>query len=291
MTKLWVPGGAGMLGRAVVQVALQQGHAVVVTGRGVDIADESSVAAFVAAERPNWIINCAAYTQVDQAEREPELAHRLNADAPGVMGRVAARSGAFVVHVSTDYVFDGNSTVPWRVTDTPRPVSVYGASKLAGEQQLLAATAGACSIVRTSWLYGSGGKNFVATMLKLMAERDELRVVADQVGRPTSTSTLAGGLLAIAKTGTNGVIHASDDGPPVSWHGFAEAIRDQAIRLGMPMRTHTVHAITTADYPTPARRPAYSVFDLESYRAVAGPLEPWLQPLIQTMANWDKTAR
>jgi dTDP-4-dehydrorhamnose reductase len=284
MTKLWIPGGTGMLGQAVAHEARQRGLAVLATGRTLDIADENSVSAFIAQHQPELIINCAAYTQVDKAESEPAEAMRINADGPAVLGRAAARSGAFVVHVSTDYVFDGVGTRPWLPSDAPRPTSVYGRSKWLGEQHLQQATPG-CSVVRTSWLYGPGGKNFVATMLALMATRDELRVVDDQIGRPTSTPTLARGLVTVAMTRTAGILHASDDGTPTSWHGFATAIHTEAIRLGLPMRTQVLHAIPSSAYPTPAVRPAHSVFDLDHYRAVVGPLDPWPTPLARHLAT------
>jgi dTDP-4-dehydrorhamnose reductase len=268
-----------MLGTTLGALARADGWDVVATDREVDASDAAVVDDFVARHRPACIINCAAWTAVDLAETEQAAAAQANARLPGVLGAAAARIGARALHISTDYVFDGavpDPERPLREDDPTGPVSVYGATKLGGERAFLEATAGAGLVVRTSWLYGPAGKNFVTTMLKLMAERDELKVVADQRGRPTATSTLATALLALAGTKAGGVVHVADEAGPrgISWHDFAVAIRDGARQRGLPIRAHTIHAIPTSAYPTPARRPAWSVLDTTRYTAVTGKALP-----------------
>jgi dTDP-4-dehydrorhamnose reductase len=283
--KLWVTGAQGMLGRAVMAEATSHQMDVVGTGREVDVTDENAVHAWVHQHKPTLVIHCAAYTAVDKAEAEEELAMRVNAHAAGVVARASHDVGAHMVHVSTDYVFDGTARKPLRSDDKTGPVSAYGRSKLMGEQRVHDATHGAASIVRTSWLYGPHGKNFVATMVALMHSRPVLRVVDDQVGRPTSTATLASGLLRIAHRRVAGVVHASDAGEATSWHGFACAIHDELKRRGEVLQVERIEPITTAAYPTPARRPPYSVFDLEDYAAIAGPLTAWPEALRTYMSD------
>jgi dTDP-4-dehydrorhamnose reductase len=283
--RLWIPGGRGMLGTQLAARAIARGHDVVATGREVDAADPAVVAAFVAQHRPTLVINCAAWTAVDLAETEQAAAHRANVILPAVVGAAAARVGARVLHVSTDYVFDGAPPAPersLREDDPTGPVSVYGATKLEGERAFVQATAGLGAVVRTSWLYGPGGRNFVTTMLKLMADREELRVVADQRGRPTSTATLADALLRLIDADARGVFHVADDAGPrgISWHDFAVAIRAGALARGWPIKAHTIQAIPTSAWPTPAKRPAWSVLDTTRYTALTGhSLPAWEQTL------------
>jgi dTDP-4-dehydrorhamnose reductase len=267
---LWVPGGRGMLGTTLCARAQARGYEVVVTDREVDGADASVVDAFVRERRPTHVIVCAAWTAVDLAETEAASAHRANAVLPGVIGAAARRVGARALHVSTDYVFDGAVPSPERALredDPTGPVSVYGQTKLDGERSFLDATAGKGLVARTSWLYGPGGKNFVTTMLKLMAERDELGVVADQRGRPTSTTTLADALMRLLDVDAGGIAHVADEAGPrgISWHEFAVAIRAGALARGLPVKTQAIHAILSSAYPTPAKRPAWSVLDTTRY--------------------------
>jgi dTDP-4-dehydrorhamnose reductase len=272
---LWVPGGRGMLGTTLCARAQARGYEVVATGREVDGADAAVVDAFVRECRPTHVIVCAAWTAVDLAETESAAAHRANAVLPGVIGGAARHVGARALHVSTDYVFDGAVPAPERALredDPTGPVSVYGQTKLDGERAFLDATAGAGLVARTSWLYGPGGKNFVTTMLKLMAERDELKVVADQRGRPTSTSTLADALLRLLEVDAGGVAHVADEAGPrgISWHDFAVAIRAGALARGLPVKAQAIHAIPSSAYPTPAKRPAWSVLDTTRYTQLTG---------------------
>jgi dTDP-4-dehydrorhamnose reductase len=241
----------------------------------LDLADLDGLAQALDRIAPDVIINAAAYTAVDKAEDEPDAAQRINGDALTVMGAWARRHGARVVHYSTDYVFDGSARQPYREDDAPHPVSVYGRTKLAGEQALR--DSGARYLVfRTAWVYAARGKNFLRTMLHLGAERDELRVVDDQVGAPTPARLIADATmqalaqwLGDATPARDGVYHLVASGQ-VSWCGFARAIFERAHAAGLLPRVPQVAAITTADYPTRAMRPAYSVLGTARLRATFG---------------------
>jgi len=276
--RLLVTGAAGMLGRAVTAAAAAAGHDTVgATRADLDVTDADAVQAFVAAAAPDAIVNCAAYTDVDGAESERgELAAlAVNGIAAGHLARAASANGAHLVHVSTDYVFDGTKATPYVESDPVGPRSAYGRSKLAGEDAV-AGVSPDHAIVRTAWLYGAGGPSFPATMLRLAGERDEVRVVTDQVGSPTWTGHLAPVLVTIAERRQGGVQHAAGTGA-VSWHGFAEAIFAEA---GRPTR---VLPTTSADFPRPAPRPAFSV--LGSERADHLPLPPWREGLRAFLAT------
>jgi dTDP-4-dehydrorhamnose reductase len=210
---------------------------------------------------PDIVVNAAAYTAVDRAEGERELAFRINAEAPGVIARACAARGAWLVHYSTDYVFDGSASRPYREDDPVAPLGVYGASKYAGE--LAIGDSGARHLIlRTAWVYAAHGHNFLRTMLRLASERDVLRVVADQVGCPTPASLLADSTAQLLDRlpAHSATLHLTSTGQ-TSWHGFAEAIVEGAQARGLIARRPRVDAITTAEYPTPAARPAYSVLD------------------------------
>lgn len=256
-----------------------------------DLAEPAGVAAAVATVRPDVVINAAAYTAVDRAESEPELARTVNADGPAAIAQAAARAGAWLIHYSTDYVFDGSGSRPWREDDEPAPQSVYGATKLLGERGIRAS---GCRhvILRTSWVFGQQGGNFAATMLRLFGERHELKVVADQVGAPTSAEWLAA-LTArvlirlddtegngngrkdagVYGTGIHGTYHAALAGE-TSWHGYAVHLLEGARARGMRTVTRDIHAIPTADYPTPARRPLNSRLDCAKLDAIFGFARP-----------------
>ncbi|WP_041527415.1 dTDP-4-dehydrorhamnose reductase [Paracoccus aminophilus] len=223
-----------------------------------DLSDPAACAAAIRASGADAVINAAAYTAVDRAESEPDLAARVNGEAPGAMAAACAELGIPFVHISTDYVFDGSGTAPWRETDATGPLGVYGATKLAGERAI-AAAGGQWAVLRTSWVFSAHGANFVKTMLRLGAERDELRVVADQHGGPTPARDIAAACLTLAvgmkgDPEKGGVYHFSG-AADTSWAGFAREIMTQA---GLPCR---VTEIATADYPTPAQRPANSRLD------------------------------
>lgn len=229
----------------------------------LDLTRPEPARSLIRSLRPQLILSAAAYTAVDGAESAPALARALNADAPALLAAEAARLGAGIIHYSTDYVYDGAKRGPWREDDAPAPLSVYGATKLAGDEAVLGS--GARSVVlRTSWVYAAHGLNFVRTMLRLGREQERLRVVADQIGNPTWARELARASWIVAGRGLEpgGLFHAAGAGA-VSWHGFAERIFALARqrRIGAGLRVRAVEAIATADWPTPARRPANSTLD------------------------------
>jgi len=211
--------------------------------------------------QPRTILNTAAYTSVDHAEKDRGAAFAINASAVATLAGWAASNDCFLVHISTDFVFDGSKSVPYLPTDHVSPLSVYGSSKLAGETALQSQLPDRHAIIRTSWLYSEYGKNFVQTMLRLMKEQDELGVVADQVGSPTSTHSLVSLLLAILGQGIKPGIYHWTDGASISWYEFAQAIQQEAIDQGLLERKIPITPLTTKEYPAVAVRPAYSVLD------------------------------
>ncbi|HSF12904.1 MAG TPA: dTDP-4-dehydrorhamnose reductase, partial [Erythrobacter sp.] len=233
--------------------------------------DSAMLTARLVVEAPDVIINAAAYTAVDKAESEEALARAINSVAVATMVEAMAGTGGRVVHVSTDYVFDGHSAQPYVTLAERNPQSVYGRTKAEGEDHLRAEDL----LVRTAWVYEVGGANFVRTMIRLMNERDELSVVADQTGAPTWATGLARTIWALVEKGATGTFHHCDDGV-ATWHDFAVAIAEEAHALGLISRIPTIRPITTAEYPTPARRPAYSLLDCSATRALLGDTPvPW----------------
>jgi len=265
--RLLVTGAAGMLGRAVVTAATRLGHEVVALSRAeLDITDEDHVQRIVGAAEPRAIVNCAAWTDVDGAETAEATATAINGAGAGNVARAATEHGARVVHISTDYVFNGLNDVPWVESDAVAPIGAYGRSKLEGEREV-AAAAPEHAIVRTAWLFGAGGRNFVDTMLALGEEREEVSVVTDQVGSPTWTAHLAEGLVELAeRRGDVGIFHVAGAGA-CTWYELAVEVFDRA---GMSCR---VRPTTSEQFVRPARRPAYSV--LASERDEAPVLPPW----------------
>ena len=268
-----VTGAAGQVGFELVRALAPVGPVLATTRATLDLADLDAVRAVVRAAAPAAIVNAAAYTAVDRAESEPEAARRLNAVLPGVVAEEAARLGVPLVHYSTDYVFDGAEPAPRPVDAPTGPLNVYGRTKLAGEEAVRA-VGGRWLVLRTSWVYGARGANFLATMLRLAAERDVVRVVDDQHGAPTSSRFLADAtarLLGAALRGDPAApwgVHHLAAGGATSWHGFARAIFDGLAERGG--RVPRLEAIATADFPTPARRPRHSVLDTSSVRAASG---------------------
>jgi dTDP-4-dehydrorhamnose reductase len=269
--RILLTGATGQVGGELLETLKPLGEVIAPARSAMDLSNAASVREMIRAVRPRWIVNPGAYTAVDKAESEPDLAYAINAEAVKVIGQEAKAINAGVIHYSTDYVFDGSGSAPYRETDSTRPLSVYGASKLAGEKAL--AESGAGHIVfRTSWVYGSRGKNFLLTILKLARERETLRVVADQYGAPTWSRDLArmtaevtgrceaaarGRELSAVLADIGGIYHAAGAGE-TTWYGFAA----EAVRLRQEkepaVRFAKVEAITTAEYPTPAKRPANS---------------------------------
>lgn len=263
--KALVTGAHGQLGRALL-AAVPAGWTAVGLGRDdLDLTDCTAIERVVHHHRPEAILNAGAYTAVDRAESEEALAFAVNAEAVGALSAAAAAVAAHLVHVSTDFVFDGMSPRAYLPGDRRNPLSVYGRSKAAGED---AAGEGA-AIVRTAWVYGAGGANFVNTMIRLMRTRDEVRVVADQIGAPTWAGGLAETVWALAAGRMSGVFHHSDAGV-ASWYDFAVAVQEEAALAGLLERTVPIVPITTADYPTPAVRPAFSLLDSRATRDALG---------------------
>ncbi|HSD16489.1 MAG TPA: dTDP-4-dehydrorhamnose reductase [Thermomonas sp.] len=288
--KLLLLGGNGQVGRELRRSLAPLGKLVVATrdGAEADIAADfdmpEALAALVRDVSADVVVNAAAYTAVDKAETDAGAAFRINAEAPAAIAGACADASALLVHYSTDYVFDGSSTRPYREDDATAPLGVYGASKLAGEQAIRASGA-RHAILRTAWVYASHGRNFLLTMLRLASERDELRVVADQIGTPTSAAWIAdttAGLLAHGITDA-GTWHMVASGQ-ASWHGFASAIVEDAHALGLLARMPAVTPITTGEFPTPARRPANSVLDAARLRSDFGIVVPdWRDGLRATL--------
>ncbi|MBW4492786.1 MAG: dTDP-4-dehydrorhamnose reductase [Oscillatoria princeps RMCB-10] len=283
-----IAGITGQLGQELSSTLAGAGN---ITGCGrdtLDLAHPDSIRRVMREVQPDLIVNAGAHTAVDRAESEPELATAINATGPGILAEEAHKLGATLIHISTDYVFDGIISRPYLETDPTNPLGVYGKSKLAGEEAIRAA-GGHHIILRTAWVYGAFGKsNFVKTMLRLGAERQEIRVVADQVGSPTWTGDLAGAiaqLISRISPEIAGTYHCTNSGV-ASWYDFAVAIFEEAGALGFPLKVERVIPISTAEYPTPARRPAYSVLSCAKITAVLGTHPPhWRSGLRKMLAE------
>lgn len=264
--RILVTGTGGQLGSDVARLLHDTGaNYAAMDSSAIDITLKRDIYEAMQRMRPDVIINCAAYTKVDLAEKEQAVSFAVNRDGAANLAHAAAELDALLIHVSTDFVFDGSRPVPYKETDSTAPLGVYGRSKLEGEAEIAKIHA-RHAIVRTSWLYGAmGGGNFVKTMLRLAAEQDELRVVYDQTGSPTWTADLAGAILDIARAfeGGNaryGIYNYSNEGV-ASWYDLAVATVEEARALGAQLRYTKITPILTAEYPTPAMRPAYSVLD------------------------------
>ena len=274
--RLLVTGAAGMLGQDVISAAGRAGHDVLAFARrDLDIRDADAVRRAVAAAQPDVVVNCAAWTDVDGAEADEAAATAINGTGAGHVAAAAAEHGARTVHVSTDYVFSGDAGRPYVESDPTGPRSAYGRSKLAGEAAVAQAAPAAHAIVRSSWLFGVGGKNFVDTMLRLAADRDEVRVVTDQLGCPTFTGHLATALVQIAERGSTGILHVAGAGS-CTWFDLAVAAFEES---GAECR---VLPASTEELARPAPRPAYSV--LGSERDDAPELAPWRDGLVAYLA-------
>ncbi len=264
--KILVTGSNGQLGKELKQLesSFPQYEFVFLSREDLPIHHFELLRNFFKGYHPQYLINCAAYTAVDRAETEKELAFQVNAEAVGVMAAVCKEYNTKLIHISTDYVFDGTATKPYTEEAPTNPQSVYGASKLEGEQEALQFNPDTI-IIRTAWVYSEFGKNFVKTMLKLMSEKEEISVVADQVGSPTYAANLAQAILAIVSSANwqPGIYHYTDEGI-ISWYEFALAIKE------ITGSTCRVNPISTTAYPTPAKRPAYSVLDKSKIQKTFG---------------------
>ncbi|HEF5153980.1 dTDP-4-dehydrorhamnose reductase [Burkholderia multivorans] len=290
--RILVTGVGGQVGFELARSLQGLGHVVALDRAALDLTELDSIRAAVREIRPTLIINPAAYTAVDQAERDEDVAMRINALAPGVLAEEAKAIGAALIHYSTDYVFDGTKTTPYLETDTPAPQSVYGRSKLEGERAI-AAVGGAAIVLRTSWVYGTRGRNFLLTMLRLASERRELKIVADQVGAPTWANTIATMTAHIVAQAfvaedaaewwatRSGVYHLTAGGQ-TSWHGFASAIIERASLATRP----SVLPIPSSEYPTPATRPANSRLSNDKLARAFGLVAPdWCDALELCLAG------
>lgn len=259
--KVLITGEGGQLGGALQRTAPAHAQITAIDVADVDLTDAAMLRAKLAQVAPDLILNAAAYTAVDKAEGDEDLARAINADAVAIM----AESAAKLVHVSTDFVFDGQSSRAYRPGDARAPISAYGRTKAAGEDNLRDTDL----LIRTAWVYEAGGANFVRTMIRLMNEREELGVVADQIGAPTWATGLARTIWGLVDKGASGTFHHSDAGV-ASWYDFAVAIAEEAHALGLIARIPAIRPIATSDYPTPASRPAFSLLDCSATRAALG---------------------
>jgi dTDP-4-dehydrorhamnose reductase len=282
--KAIILGAAGQVGRALAETA-PAGVTVMSWDRSnLDLTNLSVLRERIMEAQPDLIFNAAAYTAVDLAEREVELAQRVNGEAPGAIAQAAVRVGAKLVHISTDFVFDGLASTPRTPSDPVGPLSVYGKSKLAGEISVQT-DAPDSLIVRTAWVYDPTGRNFVNTMLRLMRERDRISVVADQIGTPTYAPSLAQALWLLAHKGLKGILHYTDAGT-ASWYDFAVAIAEEGYAAGLLNSPLLVAPIGTRDYPTPAPRPMFSVLDkTATYDILGGPAPHWRVNLRSNIAK------
>ena len=277
--RVLITGADGQVGRLLCRLAPGNAEVSACSRNLLDVGDEAAVRSRVRELRPDVIINAAAYTAVDRAESEAELAGRVNALGAAYLAAAAGETGARFIHISTDFVFDGTASTPYRPDSPTNPLSVYGRTKRDGEQAVLRLLPARSVIVRTAWVYAAEGRNFLHTMLRLMRERGVVRVVADQVGTPTAAGPLAEALWRITGSDIAGVCHWTDAGV-ASWYDFAVAIAEESAVLGLLPAPVSVVPIATADYPTPARRPYYSVLDKSSLSALG--LEP---------AHWRRSLR
>ena len=290
--KVWIIGNRGMLGTELSELFASRGISFTGTDREVDITDQDALNAFAAEYKPEYIVNCAAYTAVDKAEDDRELCRALNADGAGNIARAANRAGARLVHISTDYVFNGNGTRPYREDDPTDPTGVYGLTKRDGEVLVLQENPESW-IIRTAWLYGQHGNNFVHTMLRLMGERDELRVVNDQFGSPTWAYDLAGVVAASVLSDTTGTqvpfgIYHYSNGGEISWFDFAREIFSLGKQCGIldSERNVTILPCSSAEFPAKVRRPPYSVLDKAKICAALDfEIPDWKQSLAAFMAE------
>lgn len=290
--KLLLVGCQGQVGQELAQTLPVLGEVVALSRHHLDLSQPNQIDAVVAVHQPDIVVNAAAYTAVDTAETQPNMAYQVNATAPGLLAKAAAACGAAILHISTDYVFDGSQSYPYQETDATAPLGVYGQTKLVGEQTVQAANPRSL-ILRTAWVYGAkGSKNFAKTMLRVGPERGTVRVVFDQVGTPTWTYDIADIITALvphlADGDCSGIFHFTNSGV-ASWYDFAIAIFEEAHTLGYLDSLPTVIPIATVDYPLPAVRPSYSVLSPMKLASLLNcPIPHWrssLRKMLQELAD------
>jgi len=268
--KILITGAGGQIGQQAAVSFKKKGAQVICLERGqIDLADSSATRAVIEKHRADWVLNCAAYTKVDKAEEERDLAFQVNRDGAEAVAQGVAEYGGKLVHLSTDFVFDGQQSRPYREEDAAKPVNVYGLTKLAGEGRVLA-TLPEAVILRTAWVYGIHGHNFPKTILRLAAEREELSVVDDQIGTPSAAPDICNAIWGLINAESSGIFHFTNEGV-ASWYDFAVEIVGEARRVGLPVKTRLVKPISSRDFPTQAVRPAYSVLSKEKIRPLLEP--------------------
>lgn len=286
MKKILLTGVTGQVGQELQKTLISLGEIVTVNRQNLDLTKPELIRSAIDKIQPDIIVNAAAYTAVDKAEDEPKLATAINGVAPTILAESAQKLGATLVHISTDYVFNGQNYTPYTEKENPHPLGVYGKSKFMGEEGVR----NNCDrhlILRTAWVYGSRGHgNFVKTMLRLGAEREELRIVADQIGSPTWSYDIATTITQLLANSALGTYHFTNSGV-ASWYDFAVAIFSEANQLGFPLQVKQIIPITTAEYPTPAQRPAYSVLSKVKVSQKLGFSPPhWRESLQKMLAEW-----
>lgn len=292
MKKILLIGSTGQVGQELLTTLQPLGELVTLTRQQLDLTQFDEIKAAITSIAPDIVVNASAYTAVDKAETDSETAMAINAVAPKIMAQATQEIAANLVHISTDYVFDGKHHTPYLEDDAVNPLGVYGQSKLLGEQGI-SQNCDRYIILRTAWVYGSKGHgNFVKTMLRLGAEREELRVVADQIGSPTWSYDIAEAISKLLDGKNNfvpsGIYHFTNSGV-ASWYDFAMAIFEEAAQLGFPLKIKTVLPITTAEYPTPAERPSYSVLAKDKYLKTLGVYPPhWRDSLRAMLKEWQQ---
>ena len=288
MKKVIITGADGQLGYELQRTVLAGFECIAANRQALDITDESAVNAFVAEHKPVAIINAAAYTAVDKAEEETELAIAINTQGAANLANAAKANHCKLVQISTDFVFDGKACSPYPVDAETNPDGYYGKTKRDGDNKVLEILGDDALVIRTSWLYSAHGNNFVKTMLRFMAEREELGIISDQIGTPTWANSLARAVWQAIELDTTGLHHWSDAGV-ASWYDFAYAIMEEGVAQGLLDKPIKINAITTADYPTPASRPCYSVMDkTTTWKALQMQSEHWRVALRQMLNELDK---
>lgn len=285
MKSILLIGSQGQVGTELKNILSPTYQLTAISRQEIDLNQPENLRTIIKDIQPQIIINAAAYTAVDKAESEPEIAHTINAITPQIIAQESEKIGSFLIHISTDYVFDGNSNFPYQENHITNPLSIYGKTKLAGEKAIQQ-TCENHIILRTAWVYGTYGKsNFVKTMLRLGKERSEIRVVTDQIGTPTWSQDIATTIRQIIPQLTSeiaGIYHYTNSGV-ASWYDFAINIFQEAKKLGFPLTINQVIPITTPEYPTPAQRPAYSVLSCDKISKLLGTYSPHWQQRLQLM--------